>query len=611
VRKKRRLRELLLAAGIDHKERGQNTATSKGFSIFSFMAPRHDKVFTEFYWAASEHQRRIIADEVLRWDGSVTHGDKFYSTEKQSADFVQYVFSSLGRTARIMVEHDERDRQLYVVTIRKDGKPLQLCGQSSTGDRYESMHMVPSTDGFKYCFMVPSTFLLFRRNGCVFASGNTAKTLSSLWAWDFLRQEGLSKKLLVVAPLSTLESTWVDQVFWDLPHLRVVVLHGDKAKRLALLKQKVDIYVINHDGVKVILDDLIKAGFDACIIDELSQAARNASTDRWKAYKALIKTIPTVWGMTGTPIPNEPTDAWAQCRLLTPSTVPQFHSHFRDRVMRQVTEFKWVPREGALEVVHEAMQPAIRHRRDYVIDLPPVMYETRHAPLTKEQARAFKEMHDQLYTQVKGNGITAVNEAVKAMKLIQICTGSTRGEDTTVDTPPKHRLIALKEVIEEAASKVIVFVPFRAPLDLIATVLSTGFTVEQIHGGVSKTERDRIFQGFQHGKDPQVLVAQPAAMSHGLTLTAASVNRTAPGVLTPLSAPMSPVSGVSIRLGRIVASLRKLPSDCTAHAPQNSSMAAWTVICHFHHVISSPTCHEPAVIRSNSSSVESRSKMVS
>lgn len=351
----------------------------------------------------------------------------------------------------------------------------------------------------------------------------TAKTLSSLWAWDFLRQEGISKKLLVVAPLSTLESTWVDQVFWDLPHLRVVVLHGDKAKRLALLKQNVDIYVINHDGVKVILDDLIKAGFDACIIDELSQAARNASTDRWKCYKALIKNISTVWGMTGTPIPNDPTDAWAQCKLLTPSTVPPFMSHFRDRVMRQVTEFKWVPREGALEAVHEAMQPAIRHRRDDVIDLPPVMYETRHADLTKEQARAYKEMQDQLYTQVKGSGITAVNEAVKAMKLVQICSGASLADEGKVDMPPKHRLIALKEVIEEAASKVIVFVPFRAPLDLIASILSKGFTVEQIHGGVSKTERDRIFQGFQHGKDPQVLVAQPAAMSHGLTLTAASV----------------------------------------------------------------------------------------
>lgn len=352
----------------------------------------------------------------------------------------------------------------------------------------------------------------------------TSKTLSALWAWDFMRRENPDvAPLLVVAPLATLEATWANEVFFNFPRMRVVVLHGHKDQRRKLLAQSADIYVINHDGVKVILEDLTRKTFGACIIDELSQAARNASTDRWKHFKALIKDIPTVWGMTGTPIPNAPTDAWAQCRLLTPSTVPSYFGHFRDKVMRQVTEFKWVPREGALETVYEAMQPAIRYKREDVLaDLPPVMYETRHARLTAEQKRMFDEMMGKLYTQSKGESITAVNEGVKAMKLVQICTGSTRGDEEVIDTPPKHRLLALRDVIEEAGSKVIVFVPFRASLELVADVLSKGYSVEKIHGGVSKTERDRIFQGFQHGKDPHVLVAQPAAMSHGLTLTAAS-----------------------------------------------------------------------------------------
>ena len=353
----------------------------------------------------------------------------------------------------------------------------------------------------------------------------TGKTMSALWSFDFLRHEGLARKLLVVSPLSTIERTWADEIFWHFPHLRSVVLHGSREQRRKLLAQDVDVYIINHDGVKVILDDLVGADFDVVLIDELSQAARNASTDRWKAYKALVKDRSMVWGMTGTPIPNAPTDAWAQCRLITPSTVPPYFGHFRDRVMRQVTEFKWVPREGALEMVHQAMQPAIRYKREDVLaDLPPVMYETRQAELTKEQARMFKEMADQLYTQSKGQGITAVNEGVKAMKLVQIACGCAYGdeEDERVVAPPKHRLLALREVIEEAESKVIVFVPFRAALDLVADVLFKGYTVGKIHGGVSKADRDDILKGFQHGTDPHILVAQPAAMSHGLTLTAAS-----------------------------------------------------------------------------------------
>jgi len=89
--------------------------------------------------------------------------------------------------------------------------------------------------------------------------------------------------------------------------------------------------------------------------------------------------------------------------------------------------------------------------------------------------------------------------------------------------PPKARLQALLDVIEEAASKVIVFVPFKQALKVVHEHVSQHHTAELIYGEVSKTDRDRIIGDFQHGTHPQVLVAQPATMSHGLTLTAASV----------------------------------------------------------------------------------------
>lgn len=351
----------------------------------------------------------------------------------------------------------------------------------------------------------------------------TAKTLSALWAFDYLRQEGRLENMLVICPLSTVERTWGDEIFSNLPHLRYVVLHGSRNQRIQLLNKKVDIYIINHDGVKVILDDLVAKGFHAVLIDELSQAARNASTDRWKSYKKLIQNVRVVWGMTGTPIPNAPTDAWAQCRLITPSTVPQYFGHFRDLTMRQTTESRWVPREGALDLVHKGMQPAIRYKRDECIDLPPVMYETRQTDLTPEQRQMFKEMMIMLYTEFKGQTITAINETVKTMKLIQICVGAAYGdEDAIIINEPKNRLLVLKEVIEESSSKVIVFVPFKSALKMVAEHLSKNFTVEVIHGGVGKFERDRIFNSFQSEENPRVLVAQPATMSHGLSLTSAS-----------------------------------------------------------------------------------------
>jgi SNF2 family DNA or RNA helicase len=52
--------------------------------------------------------------------------------------------------------------------------------------------------------------------------------------------------------------------------------------------------------------------------------------------------------------------------------------------------------------------------------------------------------------------------------------------------------------------------------------LKDDFTVAAVHGSVSKNERDQIFREFQENNSLRVIVANPATMSHGLTLTAAT-----------------------------------------------------------------------------------------
>lgn len=357
----------------------------------------------------------------------------------------------------------------------------------------------------------------------------TGKTMATLWAYDYLRSRGVVKKMLVIAPLSTLERTWADEVWQNFPHLNATVLYGTGDKRRALLAQDADIYIINHDGfrVKGIVEDLAKRpDIDLVAVDEVSQAARNASTDRFKAINTVCnrQTPRRVWGLTGTPIPNKPTDAWAQCRLLVPERVPGYFNRFRDMVERQVTNFLWVPRDNALSVVEDAMQPSIRFTRDECMDLPPCTFTTRQVELTAAQNKAYKEMLTKLKAEVAAGEVLAVNEAVKASKLIQIAAGAIYGEDQEIlMIDAKPRLEVVHEIIEEAGSKVIVFAPFVSAVHLVDAYLkSKGVTTACIYGAVSKSDRDRIFNAFQRSTAPQVLIAQPASMSHGLTLTAAS-----------------------------------------------------------------------------------------
>ena len=355
----------------------------------------------------------------------------------------------------------------------------------------------------------------------------TGKSLASLWAYDYLRSIGHFHKVLVISPLSTLERTWADEVFQHFPHLEYAVLHGSRDKRIKLLNTDADVYIINHDGVQIIEPLLVdRPDIDLVIVDEIAQAARNAGTDRWKSINKVInrhKKPRACWGMTGTPTPNAPTDAWAQCRLISPNNVPPYFNRFKGQVMRQLSQFTWVPKQEATEIVHSVMQPAVRFTRDECIDLPPLMYETRQVTLTKEQEKAYKEMVAKLRTEADEGEITAVNEAVKMAKLVQIACGVVyTSEKDEVTIPSTPRIEETREIVRQAEGKVIVFVPFVSSVNMVAQELSKDFSVEVIHGGVKKDERDRIFGAFQKGKDPKVLVAQPAAMSHGLTLTAAS-----------------------------------------------------------------------------------------
>jgi SNF2 family DNA or RNA helicase len=377
-----------------------------------------------------------------------------------------------------------------------------------------------------------SEFLTLNERAFCLNGMGSGKTVSVLWAFDYLKKLGLVKRMLVISPLSTLERAWGDEIFRHFPELNFAVLHGDRKKRHQLLANDFDVYVINHDGIKN--DATVKLlnareGLDLIVVDEIA-SFRNSATERWKALNALIngsKKLGTArktwaWGLTGTPTPNVPTDAWAQVKLINPGKAPGYFGQFRDTVMRQAGPFGWAMRETALETVRDTMQPAVRFSREECIDLPPTTFMTRQTTLTPEQDKAFKEMLKKLKAETEMGAVTAINEAVKLSKLLQICCGVAYGVDGDVVLPNGPRIELVRELIHEAEAKVLVFVPFTGALKSVADALRTDFSVSVVDGSTSKNQRDTIFKDFQNSKDPRVLVANPGTLSHGLTLTAAN-----------------------------------------------------------------------------------------
>lgn len=527
-RKKERIRVLLKDAGIQYTERA--CVAVPGFSIFTFYAPLRVKEFDAQFWAATKEQLAVLSEECLYWDG--THrvgvkGPSFSSTSKASADFVQYAWSAQGRTARII--EDKRAYKYtggvcYTVNIRGEARGSKHGLLSMYNRKKPTMGVVPSTDGFKYCFTVPTSYLVFRRNGCIFASGNTGKSLACLWAADYLMRKRKVRRVLIVAPLSIMHTAWMGDISKSIIHRSTIVAHHPSAsRRIEMIQSDHEIVIVNYDGLPLVADEIVADGrFDLIICDECT-ALKNHSTRRWRTLAKLLRPDVYLWLLTGTPAAQSPLDAYGLAKLINPTQVPFSFAGWRDKVMSKLTMFKWVPKPNAKDEVFRVLQPAIRFTKEQCLDLPPVIFETREVPMTAQQQKYYKLLKEHLLINTAGESISAVNAAAGVSKLLQISAGASLSDSKEVvefDVTP--RLNTLLEVLEETERKVLIFSLFRAPMDVINEFLTKrGIIAEQIHGDVTATKRADIIHRFQTRPETRVLILQPAAAAHGITLTAA------------------------------------------------------------------------------------------
>jgi SNF2 family DNA or RNA helicase len=360
----------------------------------------------------------------------------------------------------------------------------------------------------------------------VLSSMGTGKTKAALWAYDCLRQQDLVGRMLVVAPISTMRFTWAKEIFATTPHLTYQVLHGTLDKRRNILNDpaRPDIYIINHDGLHLLADELIaRTDINLMLIDELA-VFRNRSR-RTRAAERIARAKPAVWGMTGAPTPNAPTDVYQQAKIVTPHTVPKYFGLFRDLTMLKVNNFKWVAKRGAVDTAVRALRPNVRFSLDDVTELPPFISRTQDVAMGTQQSKIYGEVRRASYAMVQSGEVKAANAGAVMSKLLQVSLGWVYLNDGTVaQLDGKDRVTALMDIVNAAEHKVLVFVPFKHALAGLSEALTVaGISHDVMSGDTPPLERDRIFRRFQRtGEDEtKVLAAHPQCVAHGVTLTAA------------------------------------------------------------------------------------------
>lgn len=383
-----------------------------------------------------------------------------------------------------------------------------------------------------------ANFLIMHPRAFVFSDMGTGKSLAALWAADRVMQEYPGTRCLIVAPLSTLQRVWADAIFQNfLGRRKCTVVYGDGATRRRLLSLPADFYVLNYDGLRVVERDLAaRSDIRMAIVDEAS-AYKDRTTKRHRLARSLLAPKDYLWLMTGTPTPNGPQDAYGLAKLVN-NCFGESYAHYYDRVMTKVSMWKWVPKTGAHAQSSKFLQPAIRFAIEDCVDLPPCTVQKRDVELSPEQAKAYREMKRDLVLQAKQGPITAANEAVLRLKLIQIACGAVYGPPSGVSTNSSHysgsgdrsvhrldcapRISALREVMQECSQKIIIFAPLTSVINMLESELKKDYSVAVINGEVSQKVRNEVFRAFQQDENPRVIVADPRTMAHGLTLVAAS-----------------------------------------------------------------------------------------
>lgn len=209
-RKKERLRKLIAKANLEWHE---IKSVAEGYTDFYTTAPMRAKQFDDIWYNCTNHQLQIICDEILYWDGSFNltkNGllrKRLSSNVLCTAEFIQFAFSSCGYRAAISVR--DRTGQQYLTcgkmyTRKSIEYNVIITNRNFVGLNTDSrkkgcptkIEKVPSTDGYKYCFTVPSHMLVLRRKNCIFITGNCGKTSATNALVKILEDNKLTYTLL-------------------------------------------------------------------------------------------------------------------------------------------------------------------------------------------------------------------------------------------------------------------------------------------------------------------------------------------------------------------------------------------------------------------------------
>lgn len=303
----------------------------------------------------------------------------------------------------------------------------------------------------------------------------------------------------------------------------------DEARKIGLEFEALDV-TSYHSMHKV-----VAAGtqYDALIFDE-SHRLKSRKVGWAKAASELANRIDRVYLASGTPIPNQAEELWAQLAYIR--QMPAYWTWVRKYF--EVAQTQWSPTQitGRLKACNRDC-PGMkcehwaaftrenldgyflrRKREDVLTDLPPISgHEDPYwVPMAPEQARVYRQIRKDFMAQLPGGEVLEAHSHPKQFaQLLMASTGLSSVDPA--QAKGNSKVDATLELLEDRTTPTLVVCYFRSTAAALAAAIPGAL---MLGGASTDAERKSAVARFQTGAHP-VLIGSVSVIKEGLTLTAA------------------------------------------------------------------------------------------
>lgn len=284
--------------------------------------------------------------------------------------------------------------------------------------------------------------------------GKTSITLTALN--NLLFDSFEIRKVLIIAPIRVCRNSWAAEIEkWEhLQELTFSLVLGSKEQRLAALKKKADLYIINRENVQWLIENSgIPFDFDMVVIDEIS-SFKNHQSKRFKALRKVRPFVKRIVGLTGTPCSNGLMDLWAQFRLLDKGErLGKRIGQYRDAYfIRDWNGFSYTPRKGVEKEIYDKIADiSISMKTTDYLQMPELVMVADKVNLDESIYQTYSEMEKEMCLECLD--ITAANGGVLCGKLTQLASGTVYTDSGNTLCIHNYKLEALEDIIEAANGK--------------------------------------------------------------------------------------------------------------------------------------------------------------